>query len=427
MNLPAPILHGYRSGVFRIVIYSSTRESSDEPVVILQAYVDLNKVISTRKPEDFEGVCFRLENGLHCIPSPDSTIPVQHTTVVKFANLDTEVSTMRSDSRSDGSDYSSSHPASSSNEGIDTWTENHQGAKLYNTMERRVDIRRLAMAHNNLLELIDRRQKLNLYLTKLLTKGRQRIEDIHKLKQLKQLANEKGVQAVNIEFKLSEKLEHWTVEREKKLKVIEYLEAALTELKDAVCHLMESSESLSQQIASKSENLHNQLVARRCNLVSSVAACFGLRPYSISPVSPGSRNVEVPIEKQWWPAKNPPLSPFLSHSESQSKISLDDQKGHAYLGIVGMDLSPGVVGMIENGLVERSLTQAQRECIEAALGYVASIVTLCSHYLDVPLRYPIRLLGSRSMITLPSSSKFFAPTPTTREGSAGDILSSNLR
>lgn len=80
-----------------------------------------------------------------------------------------------------------------------------------------------------------------------------------------------------------------------------------------------------------------------------------------------------------------------------------------------MDLSPGVVGMIENGLVERSLTQSQKECIEAALGYVASIVTLCSVYLDVPLRYPIRLLGSRSLITMPSTSRLAATTPTARE------------
>lgn len=161
---------------------------------------------------------------------------------------------MTSDSRSEGSsDYSSSHPASS-NEGVDTWSEGTQGAKLYNTMERRVDIRRLSTAHNNLLELVDRRQKLNLYLSKLLNERRQRIEDIHKLKQLKQLANEKGVQAVNVEFKLAEVLEHWMAEREKKLKLIEYLKTALSELKEAVCRLMESSESLSQQIVSKSKS-----------------------------------------------------------------------------------------------------------------------------------------------------------------------------
>lgn len=85
--------------------------------------------------------------------------------------------------------------------------------------------------------------------------------------------------------------------------------------------------------------------------------------------------------------------------------SFSTNQDRTYLGIVGMELPPALSRMMETGFVEWSVSQAQAEAIEAALSYIASIVSLCSLYLDVPLRYPIHLLGSRSIITKSPSSR----------------------
>ena len=34
-----------------------------------------------------------------------------------------------------------------------------------------------------------------------------------------------------------------------------------------------------------------------------------------------------------------------------------------------------------------------------ALGYTSHLVTMIAHFLDVPLRYPVTCLGSRSLIS----------------------------
>lgn len=79
-----------------------------------------------------------------------------------------------------------------------------------------------------------------------------------------------------------------------------------------------------------------------------------------------------------------------------------------YLGIAGLELSPALGQMMLSGFWEGSLSQTQIDAMEAALSYVANVVTLCALYLDVPLRYPIRLLGSRSIITTPLSSRLLS-------------------
>ena len=76
-----------------------------------------------------------------------------------------------------------------------------------------------------------------------------------------------------------------------------------------------------------------------------------------------------------------------------------------------MDLSPNWSRMVETGFMEWSLTHGQYEGIEAALSYVACVVVLCSLYLDIPLRYPIKLLGSRTVISLPSAARLSSRPP----------------
>lgn len=37
--------------------------------------------------------------------------------------------------------------------------------------------------------------------------------------------------------------------------------------------------------------------------------------------------------------------------------------------------------------------------LSVALGYVAHILLMCDHFLQVPLKYPITFMGSRSIIS----------------------------
>ena len=91
------------------------------------------------------------------------------------------------DTRSEDSGSSHQAPESTaSTDGRDTWTDESQGYKMYNIVERRVDIRRLAAAFKGIEDLTDRRKRLHLYLSQLLQQKRERIERIKKLKRLKQ-------------------------------------------------------------------------------------------------------------------------------------------------------------------------------------------------------------------------------------------------
>ena len=86
-----------------------------------------------------------------------------------------------------------------------------------------------------------------------------------------------------------------------------------------------------------------------------------------------------------------------------------------YLGVVGMNLSSQLGRTIESGFAEVAPTQVQCESIEAALSYVACITKLFSLYLGLPLRYPIKLLGSRSVVMTPSSSRLVSSSVQSRE------------
>lgn len=97
------------------------------------------------------------------------------------------------DARSEDSGSSITHPSGESTcstEGRDVWTDGQGGSKMYNITDRRGDIRRLTTAHRNIQELLDRRRRLQLYLTNLLEKKQKRVEQIKKLKRLKQCSNE---------------------------------------------------------------------------------------------------------------------------------------------------------------------------------------------------------------------------------------------
>ena len=96
-----------------------------------------------------------------------------------------------------------------STEGRDSWTDGRRIAKMYNIMERRGDIRRLSGSQRNVEELLDRRKRLHLYLTDLLEKKQSRIDQMKKLKRLKQWSNEWMAKATQQKMKLDQLTQKW--------------------------------------------------------------------------------------------------------------------------------------------------------------------------------------------------------------------------
>lgn len=100
----------------------------------------------------------------------------------------TDVADVQSDSGSSATHLSCiSAPAA---DGREEWTDSCRQSKMYNIMERRVDMRRLSASHGSVEELLDRRKRLHLYLSELLEQKNARIEQIKKLQRLEQCSIE---------------------------------------------------------------------------------------------------------------------------------------------------------------------------------------------------------------------------------------------
>lgn len=65
---------------------------------------------------------------------------------------------------------------------------------------------------------------------------------------------------------------------------------------------------------------------------------------------------------------------------------------------MGLELTPSLVELVKNGVIGWSSDPELCQRAAAVLGYVAHFTNLCSKYLDVPLRYPIKPRGSMSVI-----------------------------
>lgn len=74
------------------------------------------------------------------------------------------------------------------------------------------------------------------------------------------------------------------------------------------------------------------------------------------------------------------------------------QYSDGFLSIMGLELPPSLAELVKNGDIGLSNEPELCQRAAAALGYVAHFVNLCSKYLDIPLRYPIKHWGSMSLI-----------------------------
>ncbi|BAF20494.1 vacuolar protein sorting 38 [Oryza sativa Japonica Group] len=95
------------------------------------------------------------------------------------------------------------------------------------------------------------------------------------------------------------------------------------------------------------------------------------------------------------PANKPSFlnSSILKTRDAESMAPNGSQNGQAPLAILGLQLSK--LTMKKTGYFSDK-TEIQNSA--TALGYVAHAVSLIASYLDVPLRYPLRLGGSRSYV-----------------------------
>ncbi|CAD7696004.1 unnamed protein product [Ostreobium quekettii] len=118
--------------------------------------------------------------------------------------------------------------------------------------------------------------------------------------------------------------------------------------------------------------------------------------YSVGPRSGAdpmlqARALDEKIDRQWWMGSDAAQNPT-----SFAEIERNQQSG--LLSVVGLDLPPGLVKQVVDGLMGWSSDPDQCQRTAAALGYVAHMVHLLGLYLDVPPRFPIYPKGSRSLI-----------------------------
>ncbi|KAL4854482.1 UV radiation resistance associated protein [Chlorella vulgaris] len=154
-----------------------------------------------------------------------------------------------------------------------------------------------------------------------------------------------------------------------------------------------------------------ELVARRCLMVCQLGSILQLGPTSVSILeAPPGGYLEDRLEQQWAGAA-PSSSPGSSSSMGFGSPArpwqdrpciMHSASGNAYrqemrLSIGGLEIQPGVWrGALDGGAYESDPSDARAAGV--ALGYVAQMVDRLAAYLDVPLRYPLVLRGSRSLV-----------------------------
>lgn len=64
---------------------------------------------------------------------------------------------------------------------------------------------------------------------------------------------------------------------------------------------------------------------------------------------------------------------------------------------MGLNIPDDILEYIHKGNVSGSKNHDEYD-LSAALGFTAIFVDICSKYLDIPLRYPIKIKGSQTFI-----------------------------
>lgn len=106
--------------------------------------------------------------------------------------------------------------------------------------------------------------------------------------------------------------------------------------------------------------------------------------------------------------RTPPASP--SRHESADTVL---EKRPRNISICGLELDSSVIKKNKETMLDQEIGN-NSEKLATALGYVAHILQLLSNYFDLPLRYPVQPVNSRSYIC-----DFVVPSSTTGGGGSG--------
>ena len=177
---------------------------------------------------------------------------------------------------------------------------------------------------------------------------------------------------------------------ESRLKELSSREKDLAAKRKKVLRDIESLEGARHRLAEATDNMYSttfnrlniaqqNLTYRRWELAQGVVHIFSLSSFEA--------------------LKTPPTSPMRDASSKQrSSNSYDFAQGRQRnISICGLEVDSSVIKKNKDTLLDQDV-ENNAEKLATALGYVAHILQLLSAYFDIPLRYPVKPVNSRSYI-----------------------------
>lgn len=167
--------------------------------------------------------------------------------------------------------------------------------------------------------------------------------------------------------------------------------------------------------------LHAALVGRRCSMATLLGKLYAVGPQTVTVCqAPANGFLEDQLERGWWAGSDAgsscsgsPKALIVTRRKQATNASKNGFRQAALLTIGGLDLDPllGKGGL--NGIMNWEGDRHDMRKAAAALGYLAAVVERLGFYLDVPLRYPIRLGNCKSlMLSHAGTAGNHSSTPT---------------